>query len=321
MPDILISENISGPQVDALQSTFEVTFAPDLWQSPAELQSTLARHRALIVRNQTPVTAELIAAATQLQVIGRAGIGLDNIDVRAASEAGIAVVYAPEQNAISVAELALGMMLSLARMLPAADRDTKAGGWARQRFTGIELYGKTLGLVGLGRIGYRTGLRARAFGMNIVAHDAYANPDGVFVSELQAPLLELDELLERSDFVSCHLPETPQTKGLFNYERFCHMKPAAYFINTSRGGVVAEDGLVRALQEHKIAGAALDVREQEPPPQSTLSAMDNVLLTPHIAAFTSEGQERVLACVCADVAAILRGEDAKNFVNFARPKR
>lgn len=321
MPDILISENISGPQVDALQSTFEVTFAPDLWQSPAELQSTLARHRALIVRNQTPVTAELIAAATQLQVIGRAGIGLDNIDVRAASEAGIAVVYAPEQNAISVAELALGMMLSLARMLPAADRDTKAGGWARQRFTGIELYGKTLGLVGLGRIGYRTGLRARAFGMNIVAHDAYANPDGVFVSELQAPLLELDELLERSDFVSCHLPETPQTKGLFNYERFCRMKPAAYFINTSRGGVVAEDGLVRALQEHKIAGAALDVRAQEPPPQSTLSAMDNVLLTPHIAAFTSEGQERVLACVCVDVAAILRGEDAKNFVNFARPKR
>ena len=254
-------------------------------------------------------------------MIARAGAGLDNIDVAAATGAGIVVVSAPEQNSISVAELTLGFMLSLARMIPAADHDTKAGGWKRQQFTGIELYGKTLGIVGLGRIGYRTATRARAFGMDILAHDVYANPDAILVSELRAALVSLDELLARSDFVSCHLPETDETRGLFDYERFCRMRPGAFFLNAARGGVVDEDGLVRALQEKRIAGAALDVRAQEPPGPSPLDEMDNVIVTPHIAAFTREAQQRVLASVCADVAAVLRGEPAKNYVNFARPQR
>ncbi len=320
MPDVLVTENIVGAEVDALRNRFEMAFEPELWKDRERLTSAVAVSRALLVRNQTQVDAALIAAGRGLQVIARAGAGLDNIDVAAATARGIVVTSAPEQNSISVAELTLGVMLGLARMIPAADRDTKGGGWGRQRFTGTELYGKTLGIVGLGRIGYRTAVRARAFGMDIAAHDVYANPDGILVSELRARLLGLEELLQTADFVSCHLPETPETAGLFNYERFCRMKPSAFFIIAARGGVVDEAGLIRALQEKKIAGAALDVRAQEPPAPSPLAEMDNVLLTPHIAAFTHEAQQRVVACVCADVESVLRGEGARNFVNFARPQ-
>jgi D-3-phosphoglycerate dehydrogenase len=320
MGDILVSENIAGPAMAELKSRFEVVFEPDLWQSPERLKEMLNGFKALIVRNQTQVSAELIQAAPSLQVVGRAGAGLDNIDVTAASNAGVVVAFTPEQNSISVAELALGLMLALARNISAADKDTKAGNWNRQQFSGVELYGKTLGVVGLGRIGFRTALRARAFGMNVVANDEYANPDGVMVSELGAPLLALETVLAQADFVTCHLPQTPETVKLFNYERFCRMKPGAFFINTSRGGVVDEAGLIAALQEGKIAGAALDVRATEPPDRDALSEMDNVIMTPHIAAFTREGQERVTTSVCRDVVAVVDGQGAKNFANFPRSR-
>jgi D-3-phosphoglycerate dehydrogenase len=212
-------------------------------------------------------------------------------------------------------------MLALARRIPAADRDTHNGGWQRQRFVGIELHGKTLGLVGLGRIGFMTALRARALGMRIIAHDEFINPDAGAVTETQAELLGLDDLLRRADFVSCHVPLTRETRGMFNYERFRAMKPDAYFLNLSRGEVVDEAGLVRALEEKRLAGAALDVREQEPPPVSALSKMENVILTPHIAAFTREGQERVVNAVCSDVVRVLNGEPARNYANFPRPGR
>ncbi len=277
--------------------------------------------RAIIVRNQTRVTAELIASAPHLQVIGRAGAGLDNIDLDAASSAGIVIAYTPEQNAVSVAELTMGMMLALARKIVPADRSTKAGNWERRESTGIELYGKTLGLVGLGRIGYRVGARAKAFGMSMVAHDLYANPDAFTVSELSARMTDLDELLGVADFVSCHVPLTSATLGLFNYEMFCKMRSTAYFINTSRGEVVDEQALVRALKEKRIAGAGLDVRQEEPPEKGPLSEMDNVILTPHIGAFTKEGQGRVVSSVCRDVAAILEGGEAKNYFNLPKPKR
>lgn len=320
MGDILVTENILRPAMTELKSRFEVVFEPELWQSPERLKEMLNGFKAVIVRNQTQVTAELIQAAPSLRVLGRAGAGLDNIDVKAASDAGVVVAFTPEQNSISVAELAMGLMLALARSISAADKDTKAGNWNRQRFTGVELYGKTLGVVGLGRIGFRTALRARAFGMDIVANDEYANPDGIMVSELGAPLLGLDSVLEGADFVTCHLPQTPETCKLFNYDRFCRMKTGAFFVNTSRGGVVDEAGLIKALQEGKIAGAALDVRAVEPPARDVLSEMDNVIMTPHIAAFTREGQERVTTSVCRDVAAILDGHGAKNFANFPKPR-
>jgi D-3-phosphoglycerate dehydrogenase / 2-oxoglutarate reductase len=321
MPDILVTENITGAEMDALRSAFDVVSEPQLWQSPDELHRRIEDFRAIVVRNQTKVNAELMAAGKRLEVIARAGVGLDNVDAAAASAAGIVVVYAPEQNSISVAELAIGMMLALARQLPAADASTKSGKWERQRFTGTELFNKTLGIVGLGRIGFLTAMRARAFGMEILAHDNFVNPDSFVVSECRAKLVGLDELLERSDVISCHLPETPQTMGLFNYERFSRMRSGAIFVNTSRGGVVDEADLVRALREKKLAGAALDVRAKEPPEKSELAEMENVLLTPHIAAFTVEGQRRVVTSVCRDVAAVLRGQPAKNYFNFPTPRR
>ena len=321
MRDVLVTENIVGSEMETLKNDFDVVFEPDLWKSPARLLDTISEFQAIIVRNQTKVTAEVIHAAFRLKIIGRAGAGLDNIDLKAATRAGAVVSYAPEQNSISVAELAMAMMLSLARKIPAADRNTRSGEWNRHQFSGVELYGKTLGIVGLGRIGYRTAVRARAFGMDIIAHDEYANPDAVIVSELRARMMSLNELLKQADFVSCHIPLSHETVGLFNYATFCRMKPTAFFINTSRGEVVDEEALVNALKDKKIAGAALDVRQQEPPVKSSLDEMDNVILTPHIAAFTAEGQERVVSSVCRDVADILSGREAKNYVNFPKPKK
>jgi len=320
--DILITENISGRWIDELKKKFAVVVEPDLWKSPEKIKARLPDCRALIVRNQTRVTADLLAAGPRLRVIGRAGAGLDNVDVKAATAAGVVVVSTPDQNSISVAELTLGMMLMLARKLAAANQHAHSGGWERQRFVGAELYGKNFGVVGLGRIGFLTALRARALGMNILAHDSYISPDAVAVAETRATLLSLEELLAQSDFVSCHVPLTPETKHFFNYDRFCRMQPTAFFLNLARGEVVDENGLVRALQEKKIAGAALDVREQEPPAAGNpLAGMENVILTPHIAAFTREAQDRVVAAVCQDVTTVLEGGSARNFANFPQPKR
>jgi D-3-phosphoglycerate dehydrogenase len=319
MADILITEEIKGQAVEALKKKFDVHFKPDIWQSPDKLSAIINNYQAVLVRNQTKITREIIEAAPLLKVIGRAGAGLDNIDIGAATNAGKVVAYTPEQNSISVAELAMGMMLSLARKICIADKDTKAGNWDRQRFTGCELYGKTLGIVGLGRIGYRTAMRAKAFGMHIIARDEYANPDATPLSELQAPLVTLEELLSKSDFISCHLPLTPLTRNFFDYKKFSMMKSTAFFLNTSRGEVVDEKGLLSALEEKKLAGAALDVRQKEPCLVDAFSVMDNVILTPHIAAFTREGQNRVVISVCRDIAAVLEGKPAKNFFNFAVP--
>jgi D-3-phosphoglycerate dehydrogenase len=319
-PDILITENIGGRWIDELKARFTVVVEPELWKSPDKIKALLPNCRALIVRNQTRVNADLLSAASKLQIIGRAGAGLDNIEVPAATAKGIVVVSTPDQNSISVAELALGMMLGLARKIPTANQSTHGGGWERQRFVGTELYGKNFGVVGLGRIGFLTAVRARALGMNILVHDSYISPDAVAVAETRAQLMDLNSLLAQSDFVSCHTPLTPETRRFFNYERFCRMKPSAFFLNLARGEVVDEQGLIRALQEKKIAGAGLDVREQEPPAASPLAGMENVILTPHIAAFTREAQERVVAAVCQDVTAVLSGGAAKNFVNFSKPK-
>jgi len=321
MHKVLVTENIAGEEMEALKRDFDVRLDPQLWRSPEKMYAAIADVHAVIVRNQTKVDRELIGAAKQLWVIGRAGVGLDNVDVRAASDAGIVVAFTPEQNAISVAELALGLMLSLARMIPAADASTRAGKWERQVFTGTELFGKTLGLVGLGRIGFLVATRARAFGMKVLAHDAFISPDSVLVAESGATLVSMDELLAQADVISVHVPRTPQTERFIGAPAFAQMKPGALFINTSRGEVVDEPALVAALRQKRIAGAALDVRTAEPPTAGELEAMPNVILTPHIAAFTVEGQMRVVTSVCRDVAAVLRGEPAKNFVNFPRPTR
>ena len=315
MHDILIPENVRGAAVDALAKKYRVVHAPELWKDTPALLGTIPEFRALIVRNQTTVNAALLSAGKKLTVVGRAGIGLDNIDVAAATKAGILVTSTPDQNAISVAEIAMGMMIALARFLPQADRETKSGVWNRHAFTGTELYGKTLGIIAAGKIGYLTGVRAKAFGMKVVAYDPFLSRDNVLLSELQADLVELAELMARSDFVSCHLPATQETAGLLNAAQFRRMKPTAFFINTARGEVVNEADLVTALREKQLAGAALDVRAKEPPVPGELEQMSNVLLTPHIAAFTHEAQTRVTRTVCEDVDRVLEGKPTQNAVN------
>ncbi len=320
MADILISESIRGAAVDALRARFHVSLEPELWKLPAALAHALKDCRALIVRNQTSVTEELLAAAPELEVVGRAGVGLDNIDVEAAERAGVVIASTPDQNAISVAELTLGLILALARMIPAADRETKTGNWNRQNFEGIELYDKTLGIVGAGKIGYLTARRALALGMNILAYDPYLSPDNILLNDLRAELVSLDELLGRVDVVSCHLPATRETTGLMNRERFARMKPGALFVNTSRGAVVLEADLLAALKSGTLGGAALDVRATEPPAKGELEALPNVILTPHVAAFTREAQERVTRAICEDVARVLEGKPAINPVGRALPR-
>ena len=314
MPDILIPEQIGGEAVDALARRFQVVTMPELWRDPSALAGRIADVRALIIRNQTQITAALLHSAKDLIVIGRAGVGLDNIDIEACTRAGIIVTCTPDQNAISVAELTMGLMLSLARHIPAASMDTKQGNWNRQRFHGTELYRKTLGIVGAGKIGILTANRARAFGMNILAYDPFISRDNVYLAELNAELVSLEELLERADVVSCHLPATPATSRLLNAERFRRMKPTAFFINTSRGEVVDEAGLLEVLSAGTIAGAALDVRYAEPPVRGELEKLDNVLLVPHIAALTHEAQDRVTRAICEDVTRILDGLPPMNAV-------
>ena len=321
MPDVLITEHIIGAEMDELRRRFESVFEPELWREPDRLLALIPHFRALIARNQTRITSKLIEAGARLEVIARAGVGMDNVDLEAASRAGVVVTYTPEQNSNSVAELTIGLMLSLARLITAADNDTKRGGWRRQRFAGIEILGKTLGVVGLGRIGSSVAVKARALGMEILAYDPYVDPESLRVMETRARLTGFDETLALADFVTLHVPETEETRGMFGAEQFCRMKTGAYFINTSRGGVVDEDALLTALREKHLAGAALDVRRQEPAVPGAFDEMDNVILLPHIGAQTEEAQRRVLAAVCRDVTAILTGAEARNFANFSRPTR
>src|SRR5665213_2263288 len=315
MPDILIAENLCGAAIDTLRSRFDVTFLPELWKDPRQLLECVGNYRALLVRNQTDVNAAVIDAGRKLVVIGRAGVGLDNVDVAAATRACVLVTSTPDQHAISVAELASGLMISLARMIPAANADTKNGAWNRMRYVGTELHGKTFGIVGAGKIGYLTARRAQALGMKVLACDPFLSRDNILLSELNAELVSLDDLLARADVVSCHLPSTAETQGIFNAERFAKMKPTATFLNTSRGEVVVERDLLDALKSGGIAGAAIDVRMVEPPCAGELEQMPNLNLTPHIADVTHEAQNRVMKAICVDVTRVLEGKSAQNAVN------
>ncbi|MDX1673167.1 MAG: hydroxyacid dehydrogenase [Longimicrobiales bacterium] len=318
MPDILVSEDVGGPALSALGGRYEVVVEPELWRRPDALARRIRGCRALIVRNQTQVTSGLLAAAEDLEVVGRAGAGLDNVDVEAATAVDVRVCYAPEQNALSVAELGMGMLLALARRLVPADRSTRAGYWDRQEHTGIELHGRTLGVIGFGRIGFLMAMRARAFGMTVLAHDPFLGPDHVTLVAAGAELVGLEELLGRADAVTCHLPSTPGTRGLLNAERFGRMKSGALFLNLSRGDVVEEAALIEALEAGQIGGAGLDVRAAEPPAASPLDRLDNVILTPHIGAFTEEAQHRVVAAVCRDIRRVLEGEQPMYAANRPR---
>jgi D-3-phosphoglycerate dehydrogenase len=323
VPDILISEELEAPAIQKLIAKYKVVRDGSLWKDPVKLKTAIAEARAILVRNQTQLTAEVLAAAPRLIGIGRVGVGLDNIDVPAASKAGIVVVAPLDANATSVAELTMAFLLALARKIPQADRSTKAGGWDRKGCTGIELDGKTLAICGFGRIGRKVALLARAFGMKSIVFDPFVKPNSPGLTETGASLAtSLAEVLAVADFVTTHSPLTPETKRMFNAAIFAQMKPGAFFINTSRGGVVDESALLESLRNGHLGGAALDVREKEPPTEKLgFEQLENVILAPHIGAFTAEGQTRTFEAVATDIDRLLTGQPAINFVNMASPAR
>lgn len=321
--DILISEELATAAVNKLATTYEVVSDGTLWKDPERLKRVIADARVLLVRNQTNVAAELMEGAPKLIAIGRLGVGLDNIDVQAASKLGIVVVAPLNANATSVAELAMGLILALARKIPQADRSTKVGGWDRKGCMGIEIDGKTLALCGFGRIGRLVATRARAFGMRVDVFDPFVRSDAPeFLDPEVRHVGRVDEVLRAADFVSVHAPLTSETRRMFNRERFGLMKQGSYFVNTSRGGLVDEPALLEALRSGRLGGAALDVREVEPPEAKVgFESMENVILLPHLGAATTEAQTRTFETVAADMERVLRGEPAENYVNFPAPLR
>ena len=320
MSDVLLPEEILDPSIDRLAQRFSLHRSPELWRDRELLRERARDSRALIVRNMTHVDRALIDAAPRLRVIGRIGVGLDNLDLAAISERGIVVCYPPEENAVSVAEHVFALLLSFSRRILAADRMVREGRWDRYTCVGFELAGKTVGLLGLGRIGFRVALRARAFGMRVLAYDPYVALQHPYFTESGAEPAALEPLLEQSDVVSVHLPLTSETTGLLGRERMQRMKPGALLINTARGAIVDEEALAAVLRDGPLGGAALDVRQQEPPGDSPLHALPNVIFTPHIASWTEESLHRVISTVAADVERVLTGLPARSFVNFPVPR-
>lgn len=306
----LVTELIWPEGLDELEAIGEVEYDPNLWQRPEELRERVRSADAIIVRNQTRVDATLLENGASLKAVGRLGVGLDNIDLEAAEVRGVPIVFAKNANAVSVAEYVMAAVLLTSRNLHAAGADVGAGGWDRKQFTGSEVYGKTLGLVGVGEISRRVARRASAFGMRVVGHDPYVAPYDFPTVELGIELLEqLDALLAESDFISLHVPLSTGTRNLLSLEAFRKMKPNAWVINTARGGVVNENDLAMALDQKLIGGAVLDVLEVEPPEKdSPLFAHERVVLTPHVAGLTEEAQVNTSVLVAREVIKVLSGQ-------------
>jgi D-3-phosphoglycerate dehydrogenase len=312
-PVVLIAEELSPATVDALGPDFDVVNVDGT--DRAALLSALASANAILVRSATKVDAEALAAAPNLKVIARAGVGLDNVDIKAATAAGVMVVNAPTSNIISAAELTVGHILSLARHIPPAHGALAQGQWKRSKYTGIELYEKTVGIIGLGRIGALVAARLQAFGVNIIAFDPYIT--SARAQQLGVHPVSLDELLEQSDFVTIHMPKTPETTGMISAPQLKLMKPTAYVVNVARGGLIDEADLYTALVDGTIAGAGLDVFVNEPPTGSPLLGLDNLISTPHLGASTDEAQEKAGVSVAKSVRLALSGELVPDAVNVA----
>jgi len=281
-----------------------------------ELKSIIGEYDALIVRSRTMVTADLLEAAGRLKVLGRAGVGVDNIDVSAASCRGVVVLNATGGNVVSVAEHTLALILALVRHIAQADASLKRGAWERSRFRGIALSGKKLGLLGAGRIGSEVARRARAFGMRVVAYDPYLSPERA--EQLGIELVTLASLLREADVVSVHVPLTEETRGLIGARELVLMKPTAYLVNAARGGIVDEKALAEALKAGALGGAALDVFEKEPvPADHPLLKLENVLAVPHLGAATQEAQTSVAIEICEAVRDALVSGDLRGAVNLA----
>ena len=311
-PVVLIAEELSVATLDALGPDFEVRNC-DGANRPELLAALGAGVDAVLIRSATKMDAEAIAAAKGLKVIARAGVGLDNVDIPAATAAGVMVVNAPTSNIVSAAELAISLLLASARFISPAHAALKNGKWARSKYTGAELFEKTLGVVGFGRIGQLVAHRMQAFGMNVVAYDPYLQP--AKAAQLGVELVELDELLKRSDFITIHLPKTKETANLIGVEALKKVKKEVRIINAARGGVLDEAALYDAIVEGRVAGAGLDVYVTEPCTDSPLFQLDQVVATPHLGASTDEAQERAGIAVAVSVRKALAGELVPDAVN------
>ena len=311
MAKILITDQIAPEGVELLKSQAEVDVKRGL--KPHELAEILGDYDALVVRSETQVTRSIIEAGKQLQVIARAGIGVDNIDLDAATSGGIAVVNAPTGNTIAAAEHTWALLLSLARNLPQAYQSMKRGEWSRSTFMGIEVRNKTLGVIGLGRVGAEVVRRAQAFAMRIVGYDPFISPD--YARILGVELAPLDALLSQADFVTLHVPSTESTYHLIGPAELDMMKPGSHLINVARGDLIDEDALLKALDDGKLSGAALDVFTKEPPGENSLVDHPKVVVTPHLGASTQEAQREVALEAAEQVLAVFRGEPARNTVN------
>ena len=308
---VLISDPISNKGIDILRDYAEVDIKLGL--KPEELVATIGDYEALMVRSQTKVTAEVIEAGKKLQVIARAGVGLDNIDIEEATRRGIIVVNAPTGNTISAAEHTIALMLSLARHIPQANAVLKSGVWRRGDFMGTEVRNKTLGIMGLGNIGSAVARRAHGLEMKVIAHDPFISAD--YASKLQVELVALEQLLKESDFITLHLLLTESTKGIIGTKELALVKPTVRIINCARGGLINEKALAKAVKENRVAGAAIDVFSTEPATKNILFDNDNIIVTPHLGASTTEAQTTAARDVSEQIIDVFKGQPARYSVN------
>jgi D-3-phosphoglycerate dehydrogenase len=311
-PVVLIAEELSPATVGVLGSDFDIRHC-DGANRDELLAALKSGVDAVLIRSATKMDAEAISAATGLRVIARAGVGLDNVDIPAATAAKVLVINAPTSNIVSAAELAIALMMASARNISPAHASLRAGKWARSKFSGTEMFEKTLGIVGFGKIGQLVAQRMKAFGMNVIAYDPYLSAEKV--STLGVKLVELDELLKNSDFITIHLPKTKETVNLIGEEALSKVKPSVHIVNAARGGVLDEAALYKAITEGRVAGAGIDVYATEPCTDSPLFSLDQVVATPHLGASTEEAQERAGIDVAHSVRKALAGEPVPDAVN------
>ncbi len=313
--DILITDHIAEEGIEILKQHSDIRFEIKAGIKNIDLKPILCNYDAVITRSGTTVDADLIENTGKLKIIGRAGVGLDNVDIEAASKKGLIVMNAPTGNTLAACELTMAMILAACRKVPAADKSVKAGGWDRKRFMGIQLSNKILGMVGMGRIGSNVAIRCKAFGMKVMVYDPYikqSRADSVGVTLCNS----LEEVLKNADVLTFHTPLTPETKNMMGEKEFALMKDGAVLVNCARGGLVDEDALYNAVKSGKLFSAATDVYTEEPPTNNKLLTLDNIILTPHIGANTEEGQKGVAVIICEQIVNALHGKSYANAVNI-----
>lgn len=311
---VLVADNIAQAGIDILKQTPGIEVQVKTGLSPEELKSCIGGYEGVIVRSATKLTADVLAAAESLRFIVRAGAGVDNIDLAAAGAKGITVMNTPGANSIAAAEHTFALLLALCRNVVPADRSVRKGEWERKRFVGTQLAGKTIGIIGLGRVGKAVAKRAVTFDMKVIGYDPYVRARKLAHAPIEV-VNNLEQLLSRADFVTLHVPGTDETRGMIGEKEFALMKPGMRIVNCARGGVISEKALAQALEEGRVAGAALDVFEKEPPADSPLLKFAQVVLTPHLGASTKEAQQTVAIQAAGQLLDALQGKGARNVVS------